>query len=1113
MRRGIYRLCLVLFAGALFAVSFAAQSAQAQTAGTWSVTANIDRDADTPGVQINEGDNVGLRFVANGLTSGGFSVRFRVRGGTVDANDLSRVLGQSSTGQINSLPHETPNNIIFNDRFPDYDIRINTTDDSAVEGDETFVVETFSYDGSSGPNVPFNTPASITITILANDAARTLTVTGPASITETNSDLESGDYTVTLTGTAFSSATTVTWTVSHGTTSDADFVAASDRSGTVSFGPGDGNGATKTFTLTVAGDTQNESDETFSVQVSVADNTANGGTLYGAAASTTIVNDDADHSFAFTNPVTSITEGSAATTYTVTRTGPAITGASGITVTWAYAAGTPAPAAVDFSGDAAPAGGTLVFTASETSETFTVTTKEDALNEPGEQFTLTLSIAAGAHTTAADAEGGAGVPTPITVTIADDDPVTVAITRTSGTGAVAESSGNLGFTVTLAGGTRATGVSTTVPFSVGGSGITVSDYDIIAAHTSVSATASFVTIGHGGTTGTITLNISDDGLNEAQESLTVTGAAVGATGLRLSGAGAFGAVEYTSGGNTASVPITDNDPITVSIARSGGTMATVDEGGSAEFTVTLSGASSGSAADITVPYTVVISGSGYTLADLGGATGTLTITAGQTSGAITIQMPISSTLGEASPDQTVTVALTGDDAATPGTDEGPTAASGGGSVTRTATTASQSATVMVNFVDAHRFAFTNPVTSITEGSAATTYTVTRTGRDISSGSTLTVTWAYAAATPAPAATDFSGDTAPAGGTLEFTTTETSKTFTVATKEDSLNEPDEQFTLTLSIAAGAHTTAANAEGGAAVPPAITVTIADDDPIALTATTTTAVAEGSNAVVNVDLGAVPIRDVTVAYTLGNTAATTDVDATLSGMGADLSDTSGGSITITAAAGVATGDITVGISADNRNESAETFTVTITAADITGAHGTATIASGGTPTFTIGASDAISVSIAADDATVREGGSATFTVTLTGAMAGSVAAITVPYTVSGVTAVTHTDANNGSLEIAAGMTSGTITIGIPASDTATDDTADDTLTVTLTAADAGPPAVAGPSAAAGGGEVAVSGTESEQSAQATVEYLTHLHSVAITTPATPGAITETNADANTT
>ncbi|MDD9816510.1 MAG: hypothetical protein OXU31_11205, partial [Gammaproteobacteria bacterium] len=157
-------------------------------------------------------------------------------------------------------------------------------DDIPAESAETIIIPVPTVRGQFTTDTFSTTSTEITITISQNeegfDADRTLTVTGPSTIAEDDmsAGVESMDYTIALAGTAFFSATDVTWTVTHGTTADADFVAASDREGTVSFGTSDGNNSTKTFTLTIAGDDLNEAGETFSVQVSVADATADGGT-------------------------------------------------------------------------------------------------------------------------------------------------------------------------------------------------------------------------------------------------------------------------------------------------------------------------------------------------------------------------------------------------------------------------------------------------------------------------------------------------------------------------------------------------------------------------------------------------------------------------------------------------------------------------------------------------------------------------------------------------------------------------------------------------------------------------------------------------------------------
>ena len=811
---------------------------------------------------------------------------------------------------------------------------------------------------SGGGNVARSSvPAAQSAEVMVNfvDAARTLSVTGPATINE-NDDATggaSGAYTVTLTGRAFTAAsTTVTWTLTHVGTADADFVAASDRSGSVTFSSSDGNNSTKNFNIRAAGDNLNEAGEAFTVQISITDPDADGGTDYGAAASTTIADDDS---------ITATLSG-----------GGSVAEGSNAVVTVTLSGGTPTAAVV-----------------------------------------LRYTLGADANNGTVDAD--------------------TAMDITDG----------------------------------GGGSFTIATTDTAPHSFNIAAVA--------------------DAINEAPEVFLVNAGTVSSTGT----AGAAGSPQTFT--------ITDGNDITVSIARASVTQATVDEGQSANFTVTLSGASGGSVADITVPYMVAISGTGYAPTDSGG--GSLTISARQTSGTITLQMPLSATLGATSDDQTVTVTLAVDDATTPSMDEGPTAASGGGNVARSSTPADQSAQVAVNFVEAARtLSVTGPAT-INENDDATdgasgAYTVTLTGMAFTAAST-TVTWTLTHVGTADADFVAASDRS---GSVTFSSSDgdtSAKNFNIRAAGDNLNEAGEAFTVQVSI------TDPDADGGTDYGAAASTTISDDDPIAVGVTTTTAVSEGGNAVLNVDLGAIPSRDVTVAYTLGNTSATTDVDATPSGMGADLTDTSGGSITITAAGGVATGSITVGIGADNRNESAETFTVAITAAGISGAHGAASVASGGTQTFTIAESDPITVSIArarSTMSTVAEGQSAEFTVTLAGASAGSAAEITVPYAVTPSGSYTPTDSGSGSLRIAAGQTSGTITLQMPISATLGAGDDDQTVTVTLAGDDATTPSMdEGPTAASGGGNVARSTMSGEQSAQVVVNFRDAARTLSVTGPAT--------------
>ncbi|MDD9798926.1 MAG: hypothetical protein OXU29_00420, partial [Gammaproteobacteria bacterium] len=246
---------------------------------------------------------------------------------------------------------------------------ITIADDSTPEPTEEFIVAITGYESTETVIATgLNTGPRIVIAASDQPAGRTLTVTGPASITETDSNAESSNYTIALTGMAFSSATTVTWTVSHGTTVDADFVAATDRSGTVSFAASD---TSQTFTLTIAGDDLNEAAETFSVQVSVADATADGGTAYGSPATTTITDDD---------------------TLTATLSGGGDSVAEGadasLTVTLSGATHT---ADVVFNYDTVDATGSLTLAPGTTTGTLTITAMDDTLSEDAETFTVDTS--------------------------------------------------------------------------------------------------------------------------------------------------------------------------------------------------------------------------------------------------------------------------------------------------------------------------------------------------------------------------------------------------------------------------------------------------------------------------------------------------------------------------------------------------------------------------------------------------------------------------------------------------------------------------------------------------------------------------------------------------
>ncbi|MDD9863405.1 MAG: hypothetical protein OXU54_02350, partial [Gammaproteobacteria bacterium] len=738
-----------------------------------------DADGTTGGWQVAEGGSATFTVTLSAASASEAQVPFIITG--LDNADTS------------ATPPASPLRIAAGQTSGVIAIALaNDADSGADESSEDFTVS-LGASGymAAGAIMRSGTPSerSATQSIIPRQAVRTLTVTGPSNFIEGDGLAVGGrdDYTVTLTGRAFTAAaTTVTWAVTHVTTADADFAPASRPSGTVIFDNTDGNNATKTFNIRVAGDRLNEARETFTVQVSVADSAADGGTAYGTAASTAIADNDS----------------------------------------------------------------ILVF------------------------FELGLQA-----------------PT------------------------VAEAaSQTLSYSVQLAIGT-ATG-DVTLPFSF--SGLDNADYAITApAGIAATATGGTLTLTPAVDNAVIAVAVTGNDRNEASRILTVTGGTPSTVG----------AISYITGQASAAVTITDDDDIAVGIARASGTLATVDEGQSADFTVTLSGASAGSAADIAVPYTVTASG-GYTPTDAGG--GSLTIAAGDSEGTITIQMPLSATLGAASDDQTVTVALVGDDAATPDMDEGPTAADGGGAVARSSTPADQSATVDVNFLDAaHTFTYTNPAAGIdeTDSDANTTYTVARAGGTIVSGQDLVLSYAVTAGTAAAA--DFTGSSVPAAGTLTFGGSDSSQSFAIGIAGDDRNEPGETFAIALSIAA-ADMAAANANGGVSLPADLSVTINDDDPV------TVAIARHSGCAASVAESAGSCDfTVTVAGGARASGVGTVVPFTVGGAGVTAGDfditapsgipagASGGEIAIAQAD--AMGTVTLTVSNDALNEATESLTLT--------------------------------------------------------------------------------------------------------------------------------------------------------------------------------------------
>jgi len=400
----------------------------------------------------------------------------------------------------------------------------------------------------------------------------------------------------------------------------------------------------------------------------------------------------------------------------------------------------------------------------------------------------------------------------------------------------------------------------------------------------------------------------------------------------------------------------------------------------ATFTAT---ASATSASDMTVNFS--FSGTAALTDDYTKSGTSCTITAGNTACTVTATA-VQDTLDEAS--ETVIVDIS---SVTNGTESG--------TQQQTTTITDDDATPSLSIDDV----------TVTEGTSAT-FTATLLA---ASGQQVTVDYATSDGTATTAGLDYTS----ASGTFTFAVGEITKTVSVTTNDDALDEAAETYTVTLSNPSST-ATISDATG--------TGTLNDNDATPTLSIADATVAESAGtASFTVTLSAASGQTVTTTYGTGQV----DGGATV---GVDLNNTSG---TLTFVPGDTSETITVTINEDTLDEANETYSIAlITPSNATYADDTAT--------GTITDNDA-TPSLSIDDVTVTEGTSATFTATLS---AASGQQVTVNYATSDGTATTagldYTSAS-GTFTFAAGEI--TKTVSVTTNDDALDEAAE-TYTVTL-------------------------------------------------------------------
>ncbi len=482
--------------------------------GTGTINAGTGGDQDTATLTISdasadEGDSMTFTVTLSEAVQGGLTVTPNYANGTAASGDYTaNTMALTFTGTKGETKTFT----------------VPTVEDAVLEADETFTV---------GMTVSGTTlAASITSTdtgtgTIDNDDSAALTVNDASA-----SEGSSMTFTVTLSE-----------AVQGGLTATPDFTDSTATEGTdydenttpLSFSGT--KGETATFTVSTHQDAVLEADETFTVDLAVSGTTL---TVTATDTGTGTINDD--DSAVVTVGDADADEGDGMA-FTVTLS-EAVQG--GLVVTPSYTNGT--AASTDYTANTTA----LTFTGTKgETETFTVSTTEDAALEADETFTVDLAVS-GTTLSLTATDTGTG-------TINNDDSAAVTVND-----ADADEGDGITFTVTL--GAAVQGGLTVTPGYTNGTAA-AGDYSKNSNALTFAGTAD--------ETKTFTVSTTEDAVLEADETFTVD-LAVSGTSLGVT----------ASDTGTGTVNNDDSAAVTVSDANA-------DEGNSMTFTVTLGAAVQG----------------------------------------------------------------------------------------------------------------------------------------------------------------------------------------------------------------------------------------------------------------------------------------------------------------------------------------------------------------------------------------------------------------------------------------------------------------------------------------------------------------------------------------
>ena len=919
---------------------------------------------------VEEGETASFVVTLSGEVSGTVSVTYTTANGTAESGtgkDYTTASGtlEFTTGQTSKT------------------IDVTTLEDSLNEASETYTLTLTGVSGVTGVSLG---KASETGTIEDDDVLTAALDTHTENVPEGSE----ATFEVDLSGGTSTAAVEVTYEVdaSSTATSGTDYtaptswkltIAAGASSGTITIGTLDNDGVLdpgETLVVKLASATTDTRTVTVDATATKTTTIGEQGMETVAVGAVTVEDDPLTEDVDETDDKSKVEEGETAS-FVVTLSGE-VSGT--VSVTYTTANGT---AESGTGKDYTTASGTLEFTTGQTSKTIDVTTLEDSLNEASETYTLTLTGVSGVTGVSLEKASATG-------TIEDDDVLTAALdTHTAN---VAEGD-DATFEVDLSGGTSTAAVEVTYEVDASSTATSGTDY--------TAPTSWKLTIAAGESSGTITIGTLDnDGVLDPGETLVVrlTSATTDTRTVTVDATATKTATILEEDEETVAVGAVtvEDDPLTQDVDETDD-KSKVEEGETASFVVTLSGEVSGT---VSVTYTTANgtaeSGTGK---DYTAASGTLEFTTGQTSKTIDVTT-LEDSLNEAS--ETYTLTLTGVSGVT------------GVSLGK----ASETGTIEDDDVLTAKLG--TQTENVPEGSEAT-FEVDLSGG--TSTSAVEVTYEVDAGSTATSGTDY---TAPTSWKLTIAAGESSGTIAIATLDnDGVLDPGETLvvklasattdTRTVTVDATATKTATILEQDTETVSVGPVLVEDDDQTPEDETDDKSkVEEGETASFVVTLSGEVSGTVSVTYTTANGTAE-------SGTGKDYTTASG---TLEFTTGQTSKTIDVTTLEDSLNEASETYTLTLTGVSgVTGVSLEKASATG-----TIEDDDVLTAALDTHTANVAEGDDATFEVDLSGGT--STAAVEVTYEVDASSTATsgtdYTAPTSWKLTIAAGESSGTITIG---------------------------------------------------------------------------------------